>query len=156
MRTPTLLLLLTALAAAPVLHAEPPDAPPDGGRGPRGGPPPEAFGACEGKSAGDSAEFTDRRGETRQGTCEESPDGLVLRPAGGAGGGPGGGPQSGDRRGPPPEAYTACEGKSAGERAEMNTPRGDTMQGTCEESPEGLVLRPERNRRRPPADEANR
>lgn len=48
------------------------------------GPPAEAFTACEGKSAGDAAQLTGRRGETVNGTCEAGPDGkLVLRPEGG-------------------------------------------------------------------------
>lgn len=51
----------------------------------------------------------------------------------------------GERRGPPPEAYTACEGKSSGVSAEMVTPQGDTLTGTCEtERDDTLVLRPER------------
>ena len=33
----------------------------NGGR--RGGPPPEAFSACEGKNAGDKAAFVNRRGK---------------------------------------------------------------------------------------------
>lgn len=46
----------------------------------RHGPPPEAFTACEGKSVGDTAEFVSQNGDTVTGTCEECPDGLVLRP----------------------------------------------------------------------------
>ena len=45
--------------------------------------------------------------------------------------------------GPPPEAYTACEGKSAGDKAEFVSPHGDTVTGTCEESGGRLVLRPD-------------
>lgn len=52
----------------------------------------------------------------------------------------------GARQGPPPEAYTACEGKSAGDRAEFTSPRGDTVSGTCEENRGRLVLRPDRSR----------
>ena len=29
--------------------------------------------------------------------------------------------------GPPPEAYTACEGKNAGDKAEFVSPHGDTV-----------------------------
>ena len=47
---------------------------------PRQGPPPEAFRACEGKSAGDEAQFVDRRGEIVTGNCEQEGDQLVLRP----------------------------------------------------------------------------
>lgn len=47
----------------------------------RRGPPPEAFAACEGMSAGDTSEFSGRNGESVAGTCEEGKDGtLVLRP----------------------------------------------------------------------------
>ncbi len=45
--------------------------------------------------------------------------------------------------GPPPEAYTACEGKSAGDTAEFVSPRGDTVTGTCEAADDRLVLRPD-------------
>ncbi len=45
--------------------------------------------------------------------------------------------------GPPPEAFTACEGKSAGDTAEFVSPRGDTVTGTCEEADSRLVLRPD-------------
>ena len=30
-------------------------------------------------------------------------------------------------QGPPPEAYTACEGKSAGDTAAFESPHGDTV-----------------------------
>ena len=46
-------------------------------------------------------------------------------------------------QGPPPEAYTACEGKSAGDTAEFVSPRGDTVCGTCEQEGDRLVLRPD-------------
>ncbi|CAN2041952.1 conserved exported hypothetical protein [Candidatus Magnetomoraceae bacterium gMMP-15] len=45
--------------------------------------------------------------------------------------------------GPPPEAYTACEDKTAGDKAEFISPRGDTVTGTCEEEGDRLVLRPD-------------
>jgi len=44
---------------------------------------------------------------------------------------------------PPPEAFTACEGKSAGDTAEFVSPRGDTVCGTCEQDGDRLVLRPD-------------
>ena len=44
------------------------------------GPPPEAYTACEGKNAGDTAEFVSPRGDTVTGTCEQEGDRLVLRP----------------------------------------------------------------------------
>ena len=46
-------------------------------------------------------------------------------------------------QGPPPEAYTACEGKSEGDTAEFVSPHGDTVTGTCEEEGDRLVLRPD-------------
>ena len=45
--------------------------------------------------------------------------------------------------GPPPEAYTACEGKSEGDTAEFESPHGDTVTGTCEQDGDRLVLRPD-------------
>ena len=45
--------------------------------------------------------------------------------------------------GPPPEAYTACEGKSAGDTAKFVSPHGDTVTGTCEQEGDRLVLRPD-------------
>ena len=53
------------------------------------------------------------------------------------------------RHGPPPEAYAACEGKSAGDKAEFVSPRGDTVTGTCEQEGDRLVLRPDHPRRGP-------
>lgn len=44
------------------------------------GPPPEAYTACEGKNAGDTAEFVSPHGDTVTGTCEQEGDRLVLRP----------------------------------------------------------------------------
>ena len=35
------------------------------------------------------------------------------------------------RREPPPEAIKACDGKSAGDKVEFETPRGETVTGTC-------------------------
>lgn len=46
-------------------------------------------------------------------------------------------------QGPPPEAYTACEGKSAGDTAKFVSPDGDTVTGTCEQEGDILVLRPD-------------
>ena len=51
--------------------------------------------------------------------------------------------RGGRRQGPPPEAYTACEGKSAGDTAEFESPRGDTVTGTCVQKGDRLVLRPD-------------
>jgi hypothetical protein len=42
---------------------------------------------------------------------------------------------------PPPQAYTDCVGKKAGETVQHTTREG-TVEATCEESPKGLVARP--------------
>ena len=44
--------------------------------------------------------------------------------------------------GPPPEAYTACEGKQRGASAEFTSPFGDIITGTCVEERQRLFLRP--------------
>ena len=49
-------------------------------------------------------------------------------------------------QGPPPEAYTACEGKNVGDTAEFVSLRGDTVKGTCEQQGDRLVLRPDNPR----------
>lgn len=101
------------------------------------GPPPEAYKACEGKTAGSTAQFTTPRGETITGTCVDRGGRLVLRPDRSRGNGPDG------RQGPPPEAYKACEGLSAGSEAQFTGPRGHVVRGTCEEHNGRLVLRPD-------------
>jgi len=60
--------------------------PPDGAGGSQGGsthrpsgPPPEAYAACTGKSAGVSVSFTLRDGRTVQGVCELIGDRLAAR-----------------------------------------------------------------------------
>ncbi len=54
--------------------------------------------------------------------------------------------KSGMRQGPPPEAYTACAGKTAGAVSQFVNPRGETVSGTCELEGDKLVLRPYRNK----------
>ncbi len=44
---------------------------------------------------------------------------------------------------PPPEAYTACEGKNAGDTAEFVGPRGDKVTGTCKQQGDRLFLVPD-------------
>ena len=51
--------------------------------------------------------------------------------------------RGGRHHGPPPEAYTACEGKTEGDTAEFESPRGDLVTGTCEAEGDRLVLRPD-------------
>ena len=101
-------------------------------------PPPEAYKACEGKSAGDASQFVDPRGGTVSGKCEELNGKLILRPDRPKG-------ESGGRNvTPPPEAYKACEGKSAGSAVQLVGQRGETVRGTCEEKDGRLFLRPDR------------
>jgi hypothetical protein len=111
------------------------------------GPPPEAYTACEGKNVGDTVELVNPRGDTVTGTCEQQGDRLVLRPDN-----PKENSDENDRlsqntgrrhQGPPPEAYTACEGKNVGDTAEFVNPRGDTVTGTCEQQGDRPVLRPD-------------
>jgi hypothetical protein len=94
--------------------------PPGGGR--RSGPPPEAIKACEGKSPGDAVQVQTPRGETITGTCREVRGQLVAVPEGGP---PWGHP------GLPPEAFQACDGKNQGDAVQVQTPRGETITGTC-------------------------
>ena len=56
------------------------------------------------------------------------------------------GQQQSNRQGPPPEAYTACEGKNAGDTAEFQNPQGGTVTGKCEQEGDRMVLRPDRPR----------
>jgi hypothetical protein len=107
--------------------------------GPRFGPPPEAFTACEGKTEGSTAQFIAPDGETITGTCRVADGRLVLRPDH-----PPGNARDG-RHGPPPEAYKACEGKKVRSPAQFVNPRGETINGTCEEEDGKLVLRPDAN-----------
>jgi hypothetical protein len=68
---------------------------------------------------------------------------------------PGMPPRPPDHRGPPPEAFKACEGKSPGAPAEFVNPRGETVKGKCEDKDGKLVLRPDFLRRdegAPPPD----
>jgi hypothetical protein len=51
-----------------------------------------------------------------------------------------------ERRGPPSEAYKACEGKSAGSSAQFTKPDGETVTGTCRIADGRLVLRPDCNK----------
>jgi hypothetical protein len=120
------------------------------GEGPRErpkGPPQEMIAACEDKSVGDACEFVNPQGDTVSGTCQNSPrdEGqLVCMPN-----------ERPERpEGPPPEMSAACEDKSVGDACEFVSPRGDTVSGTCQNSPrdEGQLVcvpneRPERPER---------
>lgn len=47
------------------------------------------------------------------------------------------------RKGPPQEAFEACEGKDAGDTVEFAGRRGETITATCEERDDQLVAVPE-------------
>lgn len=44
------------------------------------GPPPQAYGDCKGRKAGDAVQHTTPEGQVAA-TCEDSPEGLVARPS---------------------------------------------------------------------------
>jgi signal transduction histidine kinase len=78
---------------------------------------------------------------------------LVLEERLGGARRPGGSPNdaaSGERRGPPPEAYLACEGKSPGSVAQFVNQRGEALRGTCQWEGTRLVLRPDHRREERP------
>lgn len=52
-------------------------------------------------------------------------------------------PPAGQGHGPPPHAYTDCQGKRAGDVVQHQT-REESVSATCEDSPQGLVARPVR------------
>jgi hypothetical protein len=103
--------------------------PPPGGR--PHGPPPAAFEACKGKSAGDACEvtFSTPTGDehTVKGTCAALPDArLACRPE------------------PPPQALQACDGKHEGDACSF-TMGEHTVDGQCHQGPRGnLACRPAR------------
>lgn len=99
---------------------------------PRRTPPPEAFTACEGKNIGDRSEFIGKLGRTVSGTCESGSDErLVLLPD----------HLKKQRMGRPPAAYTACEGKIAGDPAQLVTAEGRTVHGICVQEGDRFFLR---------------
>lgn len=50
------------------------------------------------------------------------------------------------RKGPPPEAFAACEGRAEGEKVAFDTPRGHTLQAICKHKQGKLVAVPEGHR----------
>jgi len=141
-------------------------------------PPPEAYSACTNKKAGYKAQLITPHGETISGTCVQRGDRLVLRPDQGMGSPPSerrqsppagrqqnkGGqnsfvPKQQDlgsqqnrpgHQGPPPEAYSVCADKKAGDKAQLVTPHGDTVTGTCIQQGNRLLLRPDHGMGRRP------
>jgi hypothetical protein len=69
----TILLLTLAILLPTIICA-------NGGPDRPQGPPPEAISACEGKSVGDSVEFTGRRGEAVKATCKKIDGKLAAVP----------------------------------------------------------------------------
>ena len=65
------------------------------------------------------------------------------------------GQQQSRRQGPPPEAYTACEGKNTGDTAEFQNPQGGTVTGKCEQEGNRMVLRPDRPKGNPGSRQMN-
>jgi hypothetical protein len=115
---------------------------------PHYGPPPEALEACSGQTEGASCQFEGRR-RTVSGTCQSRQNEIICvpsdRPKQGRMGHPGfgprdsvalgasdpqGAPRSDRPGGPPPEAYSACEGKSDGQSCTVETPHG-RLEGVC-------------------------
>ncbi|HRD48587.1 MAG: hypothetical protein JNK95_12150 [Candidatus Competibacter sp.] len=58
-------------------------------------------------------------------------------------------PELQDGRGPPPQAYADCKGKKTGDAVQHTTPEGKVA-ATCEDSPQGLVARPNQPPGAPP------
>ncbi|MFT3773352.1 MAG: hypothetical protein QM820_48855 [Minicystis sp.] len=91
---------------------------------PHHAPPPEAFTACDGKAKGDacSVQIHDH---TLQGTCDAPPNEsrLACRPN-----------HPPPPHGPPPEAFTACDGKAKGDACSVQI-HDHTLQGTCDAPP---------------------
>jgi len=105
--------------------------------GPRRGPPPEAFAACEDKAAGDDCTVSLPDREV-QGECVAPPpdapdDRLVCRPDDM--------PPPPDGRcppgPPPPEAVEACEGHDAGDACTVTVDGRDPLDGICTPPPGG-------------------
>ncbi|MFT7002858.1 MAG: hypothetical protein ACJAWW_000192 [Sulfurimonas sp.] len=44
--------------------------------------------------------------------------------------------QDQSRREPPKEAITACENKASGDTCSITTPKGNTLEGTCKNTPD--------------------
>lgn len=53
-----------------------------------------------------------------------------------------------EMRVPPQEAITICEGKNSGDSCSITSPRGDSINGTCEDTPDGkyFACKPEHKR----------
>lgn len=79
-RTLALLALVVTIPAAVWAFDGPPNDGGPAGNGRHRTPPPLAYAACAGKAAGDSVEFTTRRGNTIAATCREVAGKLAAIP----------------------------------------------------------------------------
>lgn len=61
-----------------------------------------------------------------------------------------GGDNQRQKRQPPAEAISACESKSEGASCSVTTRRGDTVEGTCKNTPDGKYFACKPNHRRGP------
>ena len=62
--------------------------------------------------------------------------------------------RSGRPQGPPPEFSAACKGKQVGDTVVIKTPRGDSIEATCEQQGDTLMARPVNPPPPPPEKEA--
>ncbi len=126
-----------AVCAAMALSATAQNEPPTNGPPPNG-PPREAFAACEGKKAAESCTVQTPDGSALSGQCVQRGDGEALhcRPAR---------PPPGVRaRKPPPEAFSACQGKETAAQCSVQL-RDFTVSGACAADDAGaLFCRPDR------------
>jgi hypothetical protein len=124
--------LCAGLALASAAQGGPPDGPPPNG------PPQEAFAACEGKKAAESCTVQTPDGSAVSGQCVQrnGNDALHCRPAGP--------PPDARVRKPPPEAFSACQGKQAAAQCTVQL-RDFTVNGACAADESGsLFCRPDR------------
>jgi hypothetical protein len=116
--------------------------PPREGRGPAHAPPQEAITACASLAADAACAFT-AGDKNVTGTCALPPESTTLacRPSGPPPG------HQGERRGPPPEAITACASLAANAACAF-TLGSTNLTGTCVAPPGGasgaLACRPDR------------
>ncbi len=126
-------------------------------------PPPQAYTDCQGKKDGDSITITTPEGNQVPATCTNSQKGVFARPEHPPGGNgqqgqnqqgqnqqgqnqnmnQQGNQQGGQFREPPPQAYTDCQGKKAGDSITITTPEGNQVPATCTNSQKGVFARPE-------------
>jgi len=93
------------------------------------GPPPEALQACASLQVGATCSFS-RDGRETTGTCRTGPNGEAAACVP---------DHPGHGFGPPPEAFQACSGLSAGAACSV-AHDGTTMEGTCRSGPPGSQL----------------